>query len=139
MECYCKRFSGLLIKDQNFVELIMYYTTQGVTGMGQWRIQDFADEGHQPLSLFDKVFAKNCMKLREIWTEIGGASLAPPPLDPPMLVFHLCAPFRRGMVEYRVSENVTPEMIRSTLPHRTVNFISFFFLCYRYFRGWRPM
>ena len=58
----------------------MYYTTQGVTGMGQWWIQDFADEGHQPLSLFDKVFAKNCMKLREIGPRLGARPWRPPPL-----------------------------------------------------------
>ena len=45
----------------------------------QWRIQDFQNgEGaHQPLSLgenllFDKVFAENCMKMKETGTGRGG-------------------------------------------------------------------
>ena len=54
MKCYSKRYSVLLIKDRNYVELTMYYTNQAVTKMGQWRIKDFPDEGHQPLSFWQK-------------------------------------------------------------------------------------
>ena len=62
----------------------------------QWRIQDFQDgEGaHQPLSLgenllFDKVFAENCMKMKETGPGGGGVLDPKPPLDPPI---------QRGMV-----------------------------------------
>ena len=59
----------------------------------QWRIQDFPDRvggGIADPSIwgenlsFSKIFAENCMKMKEIGP--GACVLAPPPLDPPMLV-----------------------------------------------------
>ena len=47
-------------------------------------IHDFPDEGGANPSvraenlLFDKIFAKNCMKMKEIGPKRGGASLAHP-------------------------------------------------------------
>ena len=51
----------------------------------QWRIQDFPDARRQPLSLgqknllLGKIFAENCMKMKEIGQKgvEGSASLAP--------------------------------------------------------------
>ena len=60
--------------------------------MKQWRIQDFPDGGsHEPLDLrqnpiyvlFGKIFAENCMKMKEFGPRGGSAPLAPP-LDRPM-------------------------------------------------------
>ena len=54
----------------------------------RWRIQYFlggtnSQGGHEKL-LFGHIFLKNFMKMKEIGPRWGCASLAPPPLDPPI-------------------------------------------------------
>ena len=51
----------------------------------QWRIQDFPEGGAPTyfLTNFSRISPKNCMKMKKFC--VGGhASLAPPPLDPPL-------------------------------------------------------
>ena len=59
-----------------------------VNNYNQWRIQDFPEGGAliPKLGLFCKLFAENCMKMKEFGPK-GGASLAPP-LDPPMKTYY---------------------------------------------------
>ena len=64
----------------------------------QWRIQDFPEEGGaNPQGgganvLFGQKIPENCMKMKEFGPRGGGASLAPPSLDPPMLLCSLQLP-----------------------------------------------
>ena len=52
----------------------------------QWRIQDFPQGGAPTpkIAIIFRIFAENCMKMKEFGPQGGRASLAPP-LDPPMV------------------------------------------------------
>ena len=57
----------------------------------QWRIQDFPQGGAPTpkIAIIFQFFSENCVKMKEFGPRGGGrgASLAPPPLDPPMAYF----------------------------------------------------
>ena len=52
----------------------------------QWRIQDFPEEGapSPKVGLFCKLFAENCMKMKEFGPG-EGVHVTGAPLDPPMI------------------------------------------------------
>ena len=79
----CAELSSSICQFPRPIPSICKYLMIHSVGRLQWRIQDLLDKGGGKNLLFDKIFTKNCMKMKEI-EQRGGVSL-PFPMNPPMV------------------------------------------------------